>query len=362
MKLPPQTEMEPEYPDSVNGVKIELKGNTNRIVTSVVASRRKKKKKRGGRKATSSLTQPISAPLEDCTPEEKERMQRRVERFGATQLDPKSIPKLSMNSLLSSNNLLHLNSDRIVGTSTELEKAYLRLTSAADPADVRPLEVLYRSLALVLDKWKEKGDYSYTCEQLKSIRQDMRVQGISNDFTVHVYETHGRIALEKRDHEEFNQCNSMLMELYESCEGNVSEFTAYRVLYGILVRDFADIDQCLACIPHELRENPEIKHAMKIYVSWLTHDYSTFFNLYISTPNMGGYLIDMFVQRERLSALKVITNAYRPAVSIEYITRILAFQDRDECVGFLTSISAVLTANGDNLDCKLSASVLKMPS
>ena len=358
-----------DYTESVAGRSYPFdnsKGNSNsRIVTSVVAARKKKKRRnRGGGGGQRSGAPPQSnntTPIEDLTPQERDRIQRRTERFGPKQTDIKSFPKISLNTLLSNNDMLHFDSDRIVGTSGELEKTYLRLTSAPDPADFRPLDVLYRSLEFVLNKWREIGDYSYTCEQLKSIRQDLTVQGISNEFTVHVYETHGRIALEKRDHEEFNQCNSMLMELYESWPGSVAEFTAYRLFYGMLVRDYADIDQCMATISPGIREVPEVLHAKKIYSSWVLHDYSAFFKLYVATPNMGGYLIDMFVQRERLNALKIMSKAYRPTVSVDFITRVLAFQDREECISFLISTSAVLTANGDHLDCKLSMSELKLP-
>lgn len=82
-----------------------------------------------------------------------------------------------------------------IGQCQDLEKEYFRLTGPPEAHMVRPESVLKKSLDFVLNKYNETRNYRYICEQLKSIRQDLSVQYIENEFTVEVYEKHARIAI-----------------------------------------------------------------------------------------------------------------------------------------------------------------------
>ncbi len=76
----------------------------------------------------------------------------------------------------------------IVGTSTSMEKPYLRITGKADPSTVRPEPVLKKVLAFLIEKYRKGKSYDYILGQFKSLRQDLTVQHIRNSFTVKVYE------------------------------------------------------------------------------------------------------------------------------------------------------------------------------
>lgn len=111
----------------------------------------------------------------------------------------------------------------IVGTCQELEKEYFRLNEVPDPDSVRPEPVLRRALARLVRRFEalppvqgaREGDYKeYLWTQLKAIRQDMLIQNLKNAFAVEVYEAHARIALACSDLNEYNQCQTQLMELY----------------------------------------------------------------------------------------------------------------------------------------------------
>ena len=103
----------------------------------------------------------------------------------------------------------------IVGTSEALEKSFFRLTSAPDPATVRPAHVLRKALDRAQALWRGGSvTYFYLQDQMKGMRQDLTVQHIMTPLSVEVYETHCRMALEYGDVVDLNQCLAKLKHLY----------------------------------------------------------------------------------------------------------------------------------------------------
>jgi hypothetical protein len=243
-----------------------------------------------------------------------------------------------------------------VGTNMSLEKSYFRLTAPPKPETVRPQHVLEKTLSMLRKKWKADKNYGYMCNQFKSLRQDLTVQHIKNDFTVKVYESHARIALEQGDMGEYNQCQTQLKALYsQNLPGNPDEFTAYRVLYFMYTCNKTDMNDLLAELTPTDKIKPEIKHALDVRSSLAVGNYHKFFRLYTIAPNLGAYLMDMFIERERLHALANMSRAYvRCVVGVEtsltrlrymnvglrFLTDELQFGDDNECREFLESHGA----------------------
>ncbi|KAI4351370.1 hypothetical protein L6164_005742 [Bauhinia variegata] len=264
---------------------------------------------------------------------------------------------------------------RVKGTCQEIEKRYLRLTSAPDPATVRPEEVLEKALLMVQNSQK---NYLYKCDQLKSIRQDLTVQHIRNQLTVKVYETHARLAIEVGDLPEYNQCQSQLITLYtEGIEGSHMEFAAYNLLCVILhSNNNRDLLLSMSRLSDEAKKDEAVKHALAVRAAVTSGNYVAFFRLYKAAPNLNTCLMDLYVEKMRYKAVNCMCRSYRPTVPVSYVSQVLGFsttnrssneKDADaleECAEWLKSHGAHLIAdnNGDMLlDTKASSSTLYIP-
>lgn len=255
-------------------------------------------------------------------------------------------------------NVIDWDRDTIVGTSQEIFKDYLRLTTEPKPEQIRPYAVLQQTLLELKKRWREKCNYNWICSQFKSLRQDLTVQRIKNDFTVQVYEIHARMALESGDMVEYNQCQATLKTLYElAIPGKVEEFTAYRILMLLHGRNRSELNLFVGQLTPRQKADPAVRHALAVQRALSMGNYHLLFDLYLTAPNMGAYIMDHFIDRERIKALMVISKAYK-TIPLKFINDVLAFDSLDAARVFLVDHSAAFFTNLRDpdsqkiLDCK----------
>jgi len=172
------------------------------------------------------------------------------------------------------------------------------------------------------------------------------------------------MALEAVDMVEFNACLQALKHLYEmDLLGRKDEFTAYRILYMIHARQRSELNGLIGELTPEQKTHKEIRHALDVATALSTNNYHRLFQLFQSAPNMGAYVMDFFVPRERIRALMVMTKAYL-TIRLSYIASELAFEDANEAHEFLVSHQATFYSNAQapnaekQLDSKLATPVL----
>ncbi|KAG1746681.1 SAC3/GANP/Nin1/mts3/eIF-3 p25 family-domain-containing protein [Suillus paluster] len=242
-------------------------------------------------------------------------------------------------------NVLDWDKYTIVGTNQELFKDYLRLTSEPKPETIRPYSVLQQTLIELKKRWKEKVSYNWICNQFKSLRQDLTVQRIKNEFTVQVYEIHARMALESSDMVEYNQCQATLKNLYDlGIPGKHEEFTAYRILMLLHGRNKSELNLYVGTLTPRQKKDAAVHHALQVQRAISMGNYHALFEMYWDAPNMGAYIMDYFIDRERIRALMTMTKAYR-TLSLPFIQEELGFETVTEAREFLMTHGSAFFTN-----------------
>ena len=249
-----------------------------------------------------------------------------------------------------------------MGTSEALEKPYLRLTAAPDPATVRPPRVLARALAHVLAQHAADGDYARALEQFKSIRQDLTVQGVRGALAVAVYEHCARTALAAGDFGEYSQCQAQLFPLYaaaaaaapappkrkrqrcresennENENENEAEFRAYRLLF---LRMSADHEALAHALREELavraaRRAAAVRAALALVRAVDTRAYAAYFARARRFPHAAARpVLRELTRAVRDRAVRAAFAAFRPTVPLAVLQHMLGFRRAAACRAFL---------------------------
>ena len=72
---------------------------------------------------------------------------------------------------------------------------------------------------------------------------------------------------------------------------------------------FVDLNLYVGQLTPKQKSDPAVKHALSVQRALSTGNYHALFDLYLNAPNMGAYIMDHFINRERVRALLVITKA-----------------------------------------------------
>jgi len=278
--------------------------------------------------------------------------------FASRSASPYSLDATGADDPEADPNVIDWDRHTIVGTSTEILKDYLRLTTEPKPEQIRPYHILQQTLLELKKRWREKCSYNWICSQFKSLRQDLTIQRIKNEFTVQVYEQHARMALESGDLVEYNQCQAALKGLYElGIPGRVEEFTAYRILMLLHGLNRSELNLYVGQLTPRQKATSTVQHALSVSRAISMGNYHSLLLLYDNAPNMGVYIMDHFIARERFKALMTITKAYH-TIPLAFLKSELAFEALDDARVFLEKHNVGSFTNPNepdnvkNLDCR----------
>ncbi|KIY66283.1 hypothetical protein CYLTODRAFT_423563 [Cylindrobasidium torrendii FP15055 ss-10] len=253
----------------------------------------------------------------------------------------------------------------IVGTSTEVFKSYVPVQTDARPGTVRHPDVIRKAFEAILQH-KDGNVPTDTLSQIKSILQDITLQGLRSESVAWVYGSYARLLMENpsQNMKAIKATLRVLEALVQKGRGVQAfpEFLAYRILLLLNERDYERMHSIVAekIIPNKnlesLMKSPHMKCALAVREAVIRGNYFAFFALYKSAPGMCGHLMDLLVERERLKALVMISRTYK-RISLRYLDDILACQGSTKTIlcsyGFDVDDGREQVAASDDLEIDL---------
>ena len=145
----------------------------------------------------------------------------------------------------------------------------------------------------------------------------------------HLYQKPTSIELEKEEKEEKEELGN----------NNEAEFIAYRILYMLFTKNEADLTELISI---QIKKNNSLNslnslnsnsrnsrnsivHAIETCYALNEMDFVKYIALYNSTPNMGKFILDLFLDEVRIAIMKMITKTFRPSVNMKVLREKLAF-------------------------------------
>jgi len=285
---------------------------------------------------------------------------KRAKRFGAAMLKSSRNVSKKVDWRKTQDTVIKKSNDfesaKITGTNRQVLKDFFRLTREARPNEVRTKKTCTMALGVIRKKWKGERDYRWCENQLKSLRQDLKVQHIRDQLAVDTYELHARICLEVSDFSEYNQCQTALRSLYEETSKNrrnEKEFVVYRILYLSVINDHTGF---LRAIGHKrTRTDPVVKLCVRLYQSLKQGNYCRVFQIYKKLPPLAQNLVNQVKEKVRHEALCKITSAFCPQpFPISEVKVLLGFDKLKELKEYLLECNVVLTQDKTKIDTRKS--------
>ena len=227
---------------------------------------------------------------------------------------------------------------KLIGTCQKLEKEYFRVTMEPNASEIRPLEILKKSLKLILTNYSlKKKDHNYLLDQLRSIRQDLLIQDIKNNFVVEVYEKNSIFAIKYKDYLHFSKCLSNLIDLYNlGFKGKNNEFYLYQLISLCLKNGSSELQSFILSVPENFYYSEEFFLGKEILESLQNDNYLFIFEKMINSKFLGlRFLLSYYKEILRFWAFDIISHSQGKKRKYDDLVRELCFENKEEFFKFL---------------------------